>query len=518
MSSVKVKRRILFSALFATGLSGIVAEYCFATLSTYFIGDSVKQWSIIISLMLFSMGIGSRITKSFDGNVFKLFVFTEFALSLIVSFSAVLTYYLASQIEYVGIYIYAMAIITGTLIGMELPLAMRLNNDFQSLKLNVANVLEKDYYGSLIGGLFFVFIGLPYLGLTYTPFILGFINLLVAILLLIFFKNKLSKKEQKKLFSIAGLLMVLLILGNVFSEKIILHGEQTKYKDKIVFQEQSMYQKIIITKWKNDYWLYLNDNLQFSTFDEPMYHEVLVHPIMQILNKPQKILILGGGDGCAARELLKYKTTEKITLVDLDKKLTELFTKKPELTKINNNSLNNSNVNIINQDGYKFINETNEFYDLIIVDLPDPRNVELSRLYSKEFYELCRLKLTPKGGIITQAGSPYYTPYAFNCINLTMKSANFSTLPLHNQILSMGQWGWVLGTKEKMTKDNMLTKLTRFNLPEIKTEWLNKESIPLITSFGKNYYAKKSIDSIEINQISNPVLYHYYNKGNWDTY
>lgn len=106
MASTKLKKRILFLALFATGLSGIVAEYCFATLSTYFIGDSVKQWSIIISLMLFSMGLGSRITKSFDGNVFKLFIYTEFTLSVLVSFSAVTTYYLATQIEYVSIYIF----------------------------------------------------------------------------------------------------------------------------------------------------------------------------------------------------------------------------------------------------------------------------------------------------------------------------------------------------------------------------------------------------------------------------
>lgn len=187
MVSINIKRKILFLALFATGLSGIVAEYCFATLSTYFVGDSVKQWSIVISLMLFSMGLGSRITKSFDGDVLKLFLITEFILSIIVSFSAVSTYFFASFIEYIAIYIYSTAIVTGMLIGMELPLAMRLNNEFQSLKLNVANVLEKDYYGSLVGGLFFVFVGLPYLGLTYTPFILGFINLSVAILLLLFF-------------------------------------------------------------------------------------------------------------------------------------------------------------------------------------------------------------------------------------------------------------------------------------------------------------------------------------------
>jgi spermidine synthase len=518
MENTNIKKRILFLALFATGLSGIVAEYCFATLSTYFIGDSVKQWSIIISLMLFSMGLGSRITKSFDGNVFKLFIYIEFSLSVLVSFSAVTTYYLATQIEYISIYIYSMAILTGMLIGMELPLAMRLNEDFQSLKLNVANILEKDYYGSLIGGLFFVFIGLPYLGLSHTPFILGFINLMVAILLLFFFKNKLKRKEKNSLYSIAGFIIILLIVGNVFSNKIILYGEQTKYQDKIVFQEQSIYQKIVVTKWKNDYWLYLNDNLQFSTFDEPLYHEVLVHPVMQILNKPRNILILGGGDGCAARELLKYPTIEKITLVDLDKKLTDLFIKEPELAKINNNSLTHQKVKIINTDGFKFVSETNLFFDLIIIDLPDPRNVELARLYSKEFYELCRLRLTPNGGLITQAGSPYYTPYAYRCIEETMKEAKYSVLPIHNQVLSMGEWGWILGAKSDVSKKEMLTRLQNFDNNIIPTKWLNKESMQLITAFGKDFYSKTKLNELQVNQISNPVLYHYYNKGNWDIY
>ncbi|MFD2566042.1 polyamine aminopropyltransferase [Pseudotenacibaculum haliotis] len=518
MKSVHVKKRALFTALFATGLSGIVAEYCFATLSTYFIGDSVKQWSIVISLMLFSMGVGSRITRSIKTNLFQYFILTELILSLVVSFSAVSTYFLFSYVEYIGLYIYSMSCLTGALIGMELPLAMRLNNEFQELKLNVSNVLEKDYYGSLIGGLFFVFVGLPYLGLTYTPFILGSINLFTAIILLVVFKDKFTQK-MNRVFSIGSIvLLTLVVSGSYFSEKIILHGEQLKFSDKIVYQEQSMYQKIVVTQWKNDYWLYLNDNLQFSTFDEPLYHEVIVHPVMQLLNNPRRILILGGGDGCAARELLKYESLSEITLVDLDKKLTDLFTENSEFAKINNQSLSNEKVTIVNQDGFNFLENTQEFYDLIIVDLPDPRSVELSRLYSKEFYQLCRLKLTPKGGIITQAGSPYYTPKAFQCINITMQSANFSTLPIHNQILSMGEWGWIIGTKEEKSKDQMIKLLANYKDGQIKTQWLNKESMKLITSFGKDFYLKNKKNSLEENSINNPVLYKYYEQGNWDTY
>lgn len=333
-----------------------------------------------------------------------------------------------------------------------------------------------------------------------------------------FFKDKL-KANQLKIF-IAGAITIILvqILGSVFSEKIILYGEQIKYKDKIVIQDESIYQKIIVTKWKNDYWLYLNDNLQFSTFDEPMYHEVLVHPIMVLLQYPRKILILGGGDGCAVRELLKYQTIENITLVDIDEKLTDLFINNKHLSNINQNALIHPKVKIVNQDGFAFINKTQNFYDLIVVDLPDPRSVELSRLYSKEFYELCYLKLTPKGGIITQAGSPYYTPNAFKCIDKTIQSAKYSTLPLHNQILSMGEWGWIAGTKEQLSLPKMKAILQQFDTTKVTTKWLTKEAMLLITNFGKDFYTKNKIDSIQVNQINNPVLYHYYKMGNWDTY
>ncbi len=517
-ASIEQKKKLLFLALFATGLSGIVAEYCFATLSTYFVGDSVKQWSIVISLMLFSMGLGSRITKSFKSHLLLIFITIEFILSLVVSFSAVITYYLAIKLEFIGLIIYLMSILTGTLIGMELPLAIRLNEEFQSLKFNVANVLEKDYYGSLLGGIFFVFIGLPYFGLTYTPFLLGSINLLVVLILIFVFRDRLTAKVKRMVLFVGCMVILTVAGGAFFSEKIILHGEQDKYKDKIVFQEQSIYQKIVVTQWKRDYWLYLNDNLQFSTFDEPMYHEVLVHPIMYVLGRPRNVLILGGGDGCAARELLKYKELQSITLVDLDKKLTDLFTENEELSKINKSALTNPKVTIINKDGFTFMEKTEDFYDLIIIDLPDPRNVELSRLYSNEFYEICYSHLTPKGGIITQAGSPYYTPKAFRCIEKTIASVGFSTLPLHNQVLTMGEWGWVVGTKERFSKETIINMIQGFDDDFVDTQWLNKESMSLITSFGKDFLLSKVNDSILINRISNPVLYHYYDEGNWDTY
>ncbi len=511
------KQQVILAALFATGFSGIVAEYVLATLASHFIGDSVVQWAMIVSVMLFSMGLGSRLSKNFNKNLFIVFICAEFLLSLIVSFSALSTYSIAAFSQSVGIYIYSLSILTGLLIGLELPLAVRLNEAFTELKFNISSVLEKDYYGSLAGGLFFSFLGLPYLGLTYTPFILGSINLLVALIMLFVFPVKLKQKHVT-LLSIAGLGVVATItLGAIKAEKIILYGEQVKYKDKIIFSEQTRYQKIVVTQWKNNYWLYLNNNLQYSTFDEELYHEVLVHPAMKLAPERFDILILGGGDGCAVREVLKYKDVKSVTVVDLDPKMTELASHHPAFTSVNDSSFHNSKVQIINKDGYNYMVNCEHFYDVVIIDLPDPRNIELSRLYSLEFYKMCYKHLRPKGIIVTQAGSPYYAPESFKCISKTMTAAGFSTIPMHNQILTMGHWGWQLGTKQNHSQNSIIAHLKSIDFSDVNTEWLNNEAIHHITSFGKDFFTSQT-DSIRINKVHDPVLYKYFLKASWDLY
>ncbi len=511
------KKNILLAALFATGFSGIVAEYVLATLASHFLGDSVIQWAMIVSVMLFSMGMGSRISKNFTKNLFVLFIIAEFFLSLVVSFSALSVYSLAAFSQYVGVYIYLLAIITGTLIGLELPLAVRLNEQFEELRVNISMVLEKDYYGSLAGGLFFSFFGLPYLGLTYTPFVLGSINLFVALVLLFFFPTILEK-NKKQLLSLFGFALVAIItIGTIKAEQIILYGEQIKYKDKIIYSEQTRYQKIVVTEWKDHYWLYLNNNLQFSTFDEKLYHEVLVHPPMQLAKEHEDILVLGGGDGCAVREILKYPDVKSISLVDIDPKMTELALEHPVFLAANDSSFHNPKVKIFNSDGFTFVKSDSNFYDVIIIDLPDPRSVELSRLYSLEFYKMCYKHLRPRGIIITQAGSPYYAPESFECIGKTLQAAGFSTLPLHNQILTMGHWGWQLGTKRDVTQQQIKAALKAADFDSLNVEWINNEAIAHITSFGRTFFSNTT-DSIKVNKIHDPVLYRYFLKASWDLY
>jgi spermidine synthase len=511
---LKLKSNILKFSLFATGLSGIVAEYILSTLATYFLGDSVFQWTMIVSIMLFSMGLGSRISKYFKTNLLRSFLYIEFLLSVLVSFSSLFVYSASAFSIYTGLIIYTLSISIGILIGMEIPIVVRLNDEFETLRINVSSVMEKDYYGALVGGLFFAFFGLPYLGLTYTPFVLGIVNFTVALLLYFLLWKQIQKKILINFLAIS--IGLLIVIGIYFSQPVILWGEQVKYKDKVVYSEQSKYQKIVITQWQDNYWLFLNGNQQFCTLDEVMYHEPLVHPAMKLLVEPSHVLILGGGDGCAVREVLKYNSVKNIKLVDLDPSMTELSLNHHVLLKANDSSLHSPKVQVLNNDAYNFLENNTEFFDIIIIDLPDPRTVELNRLYTFEFYKKCYKYLRPNGVIVTQAGSPYYATKAYKCIEKTLQYSGFSTVPIHNQILTLGEWGWIIGQKIE-SDNNIKNHLQNISFEDVETKWLNKEAMKLMTSFGKDIFSN-SIDSIEINKIHNPVLYKYYLKGNWSIY
>ena len=507
----KQKSFALKVALFATGISGIVAEYILSTLASYFIGNAILQFTLIVSIMLFAMGLGSRFSKTFTKNVIVYFIITELILSVLVSFSALVCYTIYGVTDISWLIIYILSICIGLLIGLEIPFATRINDDFEELRLNISNILEKDYFGSLIGGLFFAFVGLPYLGLTYTPFVLGLLNLGVSYYLFKVLKEYVSIATKRKLNVAYAVISVFILLGLYFAEPIVRFGEQVKYKDKIVYSEQTKYQKIVVTKWKDWYSLYINGNQQLSSFDEFLYHEPMVHVPMKLTKSHQNILVLGGGDGCLAREVFKYDDVGKITLVDLDQNMIDLGKDYSVFKELNNGAMNNSKLTTVTKDAFNFLEETKEKYDLIFVDLPDPNNVDLNKLYTREFYRLCKLKLNDNGLFITQAGSPYYATKAFYCINKTLQSSGFKTMPMHNQILTLGEWGWVMAKKSPITKEEV--KSIKFT--NLKLKWLNNNAIQQLIAFGKPMV---DTTGIKVNTIFSPKLYTYYTKGNWDMY
>lgn len=504
-------------SLFATGCAGIVAEYVLSTLATYLLGNAIFQWTLVMSLMLFAMGLGSRLSRRFRNHLLDCFILTEFILSCCCAVSAILAYGVAAYTDHADLFIYAEATVIGVLIGFEIPLVTRINESYEELRLNISAVMEKDYYGALAGGLLFAFVALPYLGLTYTPILLGAINFSVAALLLWRFRRLLRfPKRLTAAFSVGCIFLVLL---GIFAEPIILHGEQKKYRDKIILSRRTPHQKIVMTRWKSHYWLYINGQEQFSTFDEERYHEPLVHPAMLLANGPRNVLVLGGGDGLAVREILKHETVEAVTLVDLDPEMTDLARGHPILLDINRGALNDPRVRVINGDAAGFVAEAEAFFDVIIADLPDPDSVDLMHLYDRTFYETVRRRLSRGGLFVTQATSPYFSNAAFLCILKTMRAAGLAVLPYQNPIPTMGQWGWVLAMRDtEADAERLKSRVQSVDFGGIETRFINRDAVVSMVHFGKGIIDETALGAVEVNSRLRPVLYRYYLSGRWGVY
>ncbi len=490
-------------SIFLTGFSGIVAEYLLSTLASYLLGDSIFQWTMVISIMLLAMGLGARASKSVKNDyLLDTILAVEIILSLLVTFSAFIAYSQAPFPQRLPAVIYSLSFLVGFLIGLEIPIAVRINENFEELRKNISNILEKDYLGALPGGILYGYIFLPYLGLIYTPAIIGVLNLSVAGLLFLGFKNRVKKR-----FVFAFVFSLMIIICFMYMAKpLYLYAEQKLYRDPIVYTKQTKYQKIVLTRWRDYYLLYLSGHLQLSTVDEKRYHEALVH-IPASLVSLHKVLIIGGGDGCALREVLKYKV-KKVDLVDIDAGMISFSKNNPIMRKINHDSLLDERVRIFIKDGFLFVRKAKGPYDMVIVDLIDPRTPSAARLYSKEFYlEILRI-LSPNGVMITQATSPFFAKSAFCCILKTVKAAGFHSYPLRINVPSFGEWGFVIGTKKKLDITNLISK--RFN--ERLTSYLTKELAQSCFYMGKSFSCK----GITFSTLLKPSVLKYYDDKMWE--
>ena len=287
-------------------------------------------------------------------------------------------------------------------------------------------------------------------------------------------------------------------------------SQQARYFDKVLFSTKTPFYQVDVTSWKHQQWFYYDNVNQFTSIDYWLYYEPMAHPALQLAKTRNNILIVGGENGLLTQEILKYNDVVQVEMLPLDTALISLASQEPVFTKLNNESLNNEKVSIKKQEIFRYLSENKDKYDLIFIDVPDPANHEFGQYYTLEFYDLCRSSLMDNGVVVTQAGSPYLSAPAFYTIENTIRNAGFTTLPLHNQVLTLGEWGWVIGSKdvEVNLSDNLIEAYTN----KIDTRWLNQDAIKLITSFGKPLI---KTDCLEINTIKNPVLNELYSSGTW---
>ena len=203
--------------------------------------------------------------------------------------------------------------------------------------------------------------------------------------------------------------------------------------------------------------------------------------------------------------------------MDLDPAITLLARQHKMFLGINQRSINDPRVRVLNKDAYQFMKESSDLYDAIIIDLPDPKSVSLSLLYSLGFYKMVEKHLKPFGAMVTQSTSPLYSPEAFLCIKKTMQAANFSPLPYQNSIPSMGQWGWILGIRKKtMPAKRLKQEVIAQKLSDIETRFFNQNAMISMAYFGKGLFEKE--EKIEPNTQFNHNILKYYRQGSWDLY
>ena len=496
--------KLLFITTLLISICSIIYELLISAISSYIQGDSVTQFSITIGLYMSAMGIGSYLSKYVKNRLFNKFILVEMTIGILGGFSTFILFMANIYTEIYELIMYALIIAIGIFVGLEIPILTRIiENNNSDVRRNLANIFTFDYIGGLIGSIAFPLFLFPKLGFITTALLVGSINVITAILIIIKYRAQIYKYKKVLTSSVMCFIMIVVFLcsADVITKKI----ESGLYRDDIILSEQTQYQKIVMTKHKDDVRLFLDGNLQFSSMDEYRYHEALVHVPMMYAKSHHNILILGGGDGLAAREVLKYDDVEKIVLVDIDKDMTDLCRSNKEITKLNNGSLDNSKLTIVNEDAYLFVQENNELFDVIIIDFPDPNNTTLNKLYTNVFYNYIKNILTPEGVIVCQSTSPYYAPKSFWCINKTIKSQFDNVIPYHIQVPSFGEWGFNMAYNGEHSRHDL----------KVDTKYLSNDNIDSLFVFGKD--ESVDIDGIKENNMFEPALITYYNEEvqNW---
>lgn len=490
---------VLLISILVVALCGIVYELIIGTVSSYLLGNSVYQFSLTIGFFMFAMGVGSLISKYFDDQYVLNFIRIEIAIALIGGICSILLFmaFPFARVMYEFV-MYSLILIIGALVGMEIPILTTLLAERASTKESIANVMSLDYVGALIGSVAFPLLLLPSLGLVQSSFAIGLINIFVATINVVIFKDHLPnfKGTLSLCFGILALLVTFIFYGTYITR----FAEKNLYFDQVVYSTQTPYQKLVVTRstTTREQRLYIDGHIQFSSRDEYRYHENLVHPVLSVKGPRKNVLILGGGDGLAAREVLKYSDIELIHLVDIDPEMLRIARELPVLQRLNENSMSAARLTTFSEDAFSFINKPGIKYDRVIIDMPDPHNEAINKLYSREFYTMIKRRMTPEGILITQSSSPFFTRQVFWCIENTLAAVFKHTLSYHTSLPSFGIWGF------NMAKNNTVFP-EEFNF-DIPTRAITKDTMLASMVFSKDM----TRISTPVNSIMEPKLYQLY--------
>ncbi|MFI8438360.1 polyamine aminopropyltransferase [Streptomyces sp. NPDC079020] len=424
-------RYLVLATVFICAACGLVYELELVALASYLIGDSVTQASVVLSVMVFAMGIGSLLAKRLRCRAAVGFGLIEAALALIGGSSALVLY---ASFAWLGESRYALVGFTlaiGMLIGAEIPLLMTLIQrvDRQDAGGAVADLFAADYVGALVGGLAFPFLLLPMLGQLTGALFTGAVNAAAGgALVLWLFRRDLSSRSRW-LLVLANLAVIGLLAGaTLLVDDFERAARRAVYGNQVRVAVRTGVQEVVLTgTGRESLGLYLDGRLRASARDEYRYHEALVHPAMN--GRHERVLILGGGDGLAAREVLRYRDVREVTVVELDPAVTRLARTDPALRGLNGNAYRDPRLTAVGGDAFNWLRAGSERYDVVISDLPDPGITASTKLYSAEFYGLVGEALAPGGRLVVHAGSPGSRGRTYWTVEASVRAGGLAARP-----------------------------------------------------------------------------------------
>ncbi|TBO30332.1 polyamine aminopropyltransferase [Aquabacterium lacunae] len=454
---VRPAELLLLASVFVVAACGLVYELAAGALASYLLGDSILQFSTVIGTYLFAMGVGSWLSRHLVDGLVGHFLRIELMVGLFGGLMPA-ALFVAHAFLPVGelwsfrVLLYGAVGLIGVLVGLEIPLVMRiLQARFarqHALKDVVSDVLTFDYLGALVVSLAFPLLLVPHLGVVRTGVFFGLLNVLVAVWALWMFRHEVAAVRRHAATCL--LIMGMLVLAMVGAQPLTTWAEDRFYGNGVVLRESTPYQRIVLTGANGSTRLYLNGNLQFAARDEYRYHEALVHPAMSAHGAAQRVLVLGGGDGMAVREVLKHPSVQAVTLVELDPAMTRLFSQQPALVALNRGALRDPRVRVVNADAFTWLQQHDEVFDVIVIDFPDPTNHAIGKLYTTTFYSLVAEHLSASGFAVVQTTSPLIARQSFWTVASTLEAVDLRTQPYHVHVPSFGEWGFIVASHRPM--------------------------------------------------------------------
>ncbi|MFJ4336980.1 polyamine aminopropyltransferase [Streptomyces sp. NPDC088915] len=432
----------VLAVVFVCAACGLVYELELVALSSYLIGDSVTQASVVLSVMVFAMGLGSLLAKRLRCRAAVGFGLVEAALALVGGCSAMVLYAAFAWFGESRYVVVAFSLAIGVLIGAEIPLLMSLiqrtgrkgaPGEQDDAAGTVADLFAADYVGALVGGLAFPFLLLPWLGQLTGALVTGAVNAVAGGgLVLWVFRRDLTARSRALLLAVNLGVLAVLATATVLVDDFEQAARRAVYGEHVRVAVHTDLQEVVVTggpEGPPD--LFLDGRLRVSGEDEYRYHEALVHPAM---NGPHaRVLVVGGGDGMAVREVLHHPGVRSVTVVELDPGVVRLARTDPALARLNGRAFRDPRVRVVHEDAFHWLrgaaDRVRERYDVVISDLPDPGITPSTKLYSEEFYGLVARVLDRSGRFAVHAGSVTDRPHTYWTVDSTLRAAGFATRP-----------------------------------------------------------------------------------------